>query len=637
MDSGFAQILLEHTPDALLLLAPDGSISFLNAAAEDLFGYTRAQLLGADSSLLLAEASREDFHGVLAGLGGTAARSRQPFAGSGRRSDGTEVPVEITCSVLPTGPNAADAADAAPAAAHGAGVQSAAHADAHSAHVGAHSAPQSGPSVALSVRGAGHRQAASSGNPQSPAAASADTATHRRRTPAGAAAAPAAPAAPAAYADRDDQLRAGVLRDQLTALPNGTLFNERLAAALRRPDPVDVLLLNVDDLKSLNDMLGRSSADELLVEVARRLRNCIRPHDTVARLGGDEFVVLLTECLNADAVARRIAESLLEPMRVAGTLVRPGLSMGLASKTPQTMDGAELLRQADAALTAAKAEGPHNWLRFRPEMLNAAAHRTGGETGLRRAVELGQISVHYQPVVSPGLGAVVQFEALARWERHGTVVPPNEFLPVAEQSGLIREIGDEVLRRACAEIRPWLAGDASYSVAVNVSGLQFQNRDFATDVLAIVASTGVDARQLTLELTESAFFDADSDVLRQLRQLREAGVRIAMDDFGTGYASLGRLKELPLDTVKIDRSFVAMIKTGREQLPFFNTMVSAAHTLGLRVTAEGIETPAQAKYLMDRGCDSLQGYLFAKPAPASDLAGTMESALTAIDKVDAAR
>ena len=622
MDSGFAHILLEHSPDALLLLAPDGSISFLNAAAEELFGYARAQLLGADSSLLLAEASREDFHGVLAGLGAAASRSRQPFAGSGRRADGTVVPVEITCSVLPAGTNAALTADGAPSGG-GAGTNDA------------------GPTVALSVRGAGHRQTAPAGSPQGSAAAAAaaaapaaDAAAHRRRTPAGSV---AAPAAPAAYADRDDQLRAGVLRDQLTALPNGTLFNDRLAAALRRPDPVDVLLLNVDDLKSLVDMLGRSAADELLVEVAGRLRNCVRPHDTVARLGGDEFVVLLTECLNADAVARRIADSLLEPMRIAGTLVRPGVSMGLVSKTAQTVDGAELLRQADAALAAAKAGGQATWQRFRPEMLNTAAHRTGGETGLRRAVELGQISVHYQPVVSPGLGAVVQFEAFARWERHGTVIPPNQFLPVAEQSGLIREIGDEVLRRACAEIRPWLAGDAAYSVAVNVSGLQFQNRDFATDVLAIVASTGVDPRQLTLELTESAFFDADSDVLRQLRQLREAGVRIALDDFGTGYASLGRLKELPLDMVKIDRSFVAMIRTGREQLPFFNTMVNAAHALGLRVTAEGIETPEQAKYLMERGCDSLQGYLFAKPAPASDLAGTMESALTAIDRVDAAR
>ena len=263
-------------------------------------------------------------------------------------------------------------------------------------------------------------------------------------------------------------------------------------------------------------------------------------------------------------------------------------------------------------------------------MLNTVAGATtaDGQAGLRQAVELGQISVHYQPVVSPGRGAVVQFEAFARWERHGRLVPPNQFLPVAEQSGLIREIGDEVMRRACAEIRPWLAGDAACSVAVNVSGLQFQNRDFATDVLgdrgvrrdgSAPAHAGTDRERV---------LRADSAVLRQLRQLREAGVRIAMDDFGTGYSSLGRLTELPLDKVKIDRSLVAMIKTGQEQLPFFGTVINAAHALGLQVTAEGIETPAQARYLMDRGCDSLQGYLFAKPAPASELAGTMETALT---------
>ncbi len=604
MDAGFAQLLLEHSPDPLVLLDPDGSISFLNTAAEALFGYSRAQLLGADSSLLLAEGSREEFHGVLAGLDASAPRSRQPFAGSGRRADGAEVPVEITCSLIPG---------------DGPGTQS--------------TTASAEPSIALSVRGTGHRPVSSAGNRPSAAtaaAAPAEAAPLRRRP------APLT-AEPAAFAEHDDELKAGVLRDPLTALPNGHLFNERLAAALRRPDPVDVLLLNLDDFKNLNDMLGRSAADELLVEVANRLRNCVRPHDTVARLGGDEFVVLLTECLNAEAVAKRIAESLFEPLRVGGSLVRPGVSMGLASKTAQTHDGAELLRQADAALNAAKTGGKQAWLRFRPEMLNTAAHKADGETGLRRAVELGQISVHYQPVVSPGLGSVVQFEAFARWERHGRLVPPNQFLPVAEQSGLIREIGDEVMRRACAEIRPWLAGDPAYSVAVNVSGLQFQDRDFGTDVLGIVAATGVSPRQLVLELTESVFFDADSGVLGQLRQLREAGVRIAMDDFGTGYSSLGRLKELPLDMVKIDRSFVAMIKTGREQLPFFATMINTAHELGLRVTAEGIESAEQAKYLMDRGCDSLQGYLFAKPAPASDLAGTMESALTAIDTVDAAR
>ncbi|MFS0715767.1 sensor domain-containing phosphodiesterase [Arthrobacter sp. 1P04PC] len=601
MDSAFAHTVLDHIPDALLLLAPDGSITFLNRAAERLFGYPRAQLLGADYSLLLAETSREGLHAtlsrVLAGShdGGMPGGTAPLFAGEGRRADAVEFPVEITVAALPGGGPAAVALSARAAAPRTTGTQTASRA----------AQGPSAPGRATTLESQ---------------LVPGTTGVLPRLTP----------------VEHDDQLKAAVLRDTLTGLPNGTLFNERLAAALRRKDSVDVLIINVDDFRTYNDMLGRSAADELLVEVASRLRNCIRPHDTVARLGGDEFVVLLTECHSISAVAKRISDSLYEPARIGGSTVRPAVSMGMASRTAQTHDGAELLRQADSALSAAKAAGKNTWLEFRPEMLATPTHQSGGETGLRQAVELGQISVHYQPVVSPGLGAVVQFEAFARWERHGKLVPPNQFLPVAEQSGLIREIGDEVMRRACAEIRPWLAGDAAYSVAVNVSGLQFQQRDFAGDVLGIAASTGVNPHQLMLELTESVFFDADSDVIRQLHQLREAGVRIAMDDFGTGYSSLGRLRELPLDQVKIDRSFVAMIKTGKEHLPFFRTMINAAQALGLKVTAEGIETPAQAKYLMDLGCDALQGYLFAKPAPASDLAGTMGSALDAIDTVEAA-
>lgn len=604
MDSAFAHTVLDHIPDALLLLAPDGSITFLNRAAEQLFGYPRAQLLGVDYSLLLAETSREGLHAIVsrvlagthdAGTSGGAGGAAPLFTGAGRRADAAEFPVEITCALLPVGGPAAVALSARAAAPRATGAEPAARAAQRPAVPGR-------PATLDSQLVPG------------------TTGVLPRLTP----------------VEHDDQLKAAVLRDTLTGLPNGTLFNERLAAALRRKDSVDVLIINVDDFRTYNDMLGRSAADELLVEVASRLRNCIRPHDTVARLGGDEFVVLLTDCHSISAVAARISDSLYLPARIGGSTVRPAVSMGMASRTAQTHDGAELLRQADSALSAAKAAGKNTWLEFRPEMLATPTHQSGGETGLRQAVELGQISVHYQPVVSPGLGAVVQFEAFARWERHGKLVPPNQFLPVAEQSGLIREIGDEVMRRACAEIRPWLAGDAAYSVAVNVSGLQFQQRDFANDVLGIAASTGVNPRQLMLELTESVFFDADSDVIRQLHQLREAGVRIAMDDFGTGYSSLGRLRELPLDQVKIDRSFVAMIKTGKEHLPFFRTMINAAQALGLKVTAEGIETPAQAKYLMDLGCDALQGYLFAKPAPASDLAGTMGSALDAIDTVEAA-
>ncbi len=601
MESGIALALLEHSPDALLLLDHDASIRFLNTAAEQLFGYSRAQLMGAEHSLLLAEMSREPFHLVLsrlatAGRAGAATALPRPFEGAGRRADGTQFPVEITYSLVPL---------------------------------------EAGPAVALAIRSAAHRPE----RPQ-PASVPPDAGTPAGGNDAGAAAPrrrPLAGQSPStAGAGADSRAVSGARPDPLTGLPNGPLFNEQLAAALGRPDQVDVLLLNLDDFRNLNELLGHPAGDELLVEVADRLRGCIRPHDSIARLGGDEFVVLLAKCLNADAAVNRIAEALHEPLRAGGSLVRPSVSMGLASKTPETSDGSELLRQAHAAMAAAKAAGKNTWRRFEPSMLHTAAQQGQGESGLRRAVELGQISVHYQPVVSPGVGSVVQFEAFARWELRGRVVPPNQFLPVAEQSGLIREIGDEVLRRACTEIRPWLAGHEANSVAVNVSALQFEHRDFAGDVLEIIRSAGVEPRQLTLELTESVFFDSAPDVLRQLHQLRQAGVRIAMDDFGTGYSALGRLNELPLDIVKIDRSFVAMVSTGQEKLPFFDTMIGAAHALGLTVTAEGVETAIQARYLMDRGCDALQGYLFAKPAPASELAGTMETALTAVDKVGAA-
>jgi Amt family ammonium transporter len=248
-------------------------------------------------------------------------------------------------------------------------------------------------------------------------------------------------------------------------------------------------------------------------------------------------------------------------------------------------------------------------------MLAALLERTQLTAGLRRAVELGQITVHYQPVISSDRLEVVQFEALARWEWDGELIPPDEFIETAERSGLIREIGAEVLRRSCTELAPWLGEDPFRSVAVNVSGVQLQHRDFAERVLDIAAWSGVDPRQLVLEVTESVFFDAHSHVIGQLETLREAGIRVALDDFGTGYSSLGRLQDLPVDVVKIDKSFVSMLQTGVEKLPILTSMIHMARSLGLKVTAEGIETPAQARYLMDHGCDALQGFLFSRPEP----------------------
>ena len=417
------------------------------------------------------------------------------------------------------------------------------------------------------------------------------------------------------------QLKVLAFQDPLTGLSNRQLFNDRLAHALAGPcgTAVDVLLLDLDDFKEVNDVHGHHAGDQMLVEVGRRLRTCLRPSDVVARLGGDEFVVLLVGSLDADAAAGRIVETLKAPLWIDGTMLRPSISLGLASISEDAVDASELLRRADIAMYAAKAAGKNRYLRFRPEMMVALLERTHLEAGLRAAVGSGEITVHYQPIVSARLGRVVKVEALVRWERHGALVPPQQFIPAAERSGLIVEIGSEVLLRGCTELGSWLAEDPVRSLAVNVSGVQLQQGNFPELLFATASSCGVDPHQLVVEVTESVFFDDDCQVPRQLVELRSAGVRVALDDFGTGYSSLGRLQDLPVDTLKIDQSFVALIRNGTEQLPILNCMIAMAHGLGLTVTAEGVETPEQARYLMERGCDSLQGYLFSRPQPATSL------------------
>jgi diguanylate cyclase (GGDEF)-like protein/PAS domain S-box-containing protein len=416
-------------------------------------------------------------------------------------------------------------------------------------------------------------------------------------------------------AEQAAQLKALAFQDPLTGLSNRQLFNDHLEAALRGPcgTAVDVLLLDLDDFKEVNDILGHHAGDQLLIEVGRRLRECVRPNDVVARLGGDEFVVLLVGSLDPGLVAERIVASLRVPLWIDGIMLRPSLSLGLASINEDAVGASELLRRADVAMYAAKAAGKNRYLRFRPEMMKSLVQRTELEAGLRLAVDAGQITVYYQPIVSARTGVVVKVEALARWERDGEIVPPAQFIPVAERSGLIVDIGTEVLLKGCTELRPWLAEDPSRALAVNVSGVQLQHGDFAELLLAVARNTGVDPRQLVVEVTESVFFHDDAHVIQQLTALRNAGVRVALDDFGTGFSSLGRLQGLPVDTLKIDQSFTAMIHTGDEKLPILSCMVAMAHGLGLSVTAEGVETAAQAEYLMDLDCDSLQGYLFSRP------------------------
>lgn len=434
-----------------------------------------------------------------------------------------------------------------------------------------------------------------------------------------------------------EKLRTMAFQDPLTGLANRAVFNDGLGEALTEPrlKTVDVLLLDLDDFKEVNDILGHKAGDDMLIEVARRLRGCAPTADVVARLGGDEFVVLLTACPDADAIAACIVRCLHVPLTINGTVLRPSLSLGLASLGKENVGASELLRQADIAMYAAKAAGKNRFLRFHPDMMAALVQRTDMESGLQLAVARGEISVDFQPIVSHRMGQVVKFEALARWDRGGERVPPSVFIPLAERTGLISEIGAEVMALGMVQLASWLSEEPSRSLSVNVSGVQLQEPDFAEQVLRLAEASGVAAYQLVLEVTESVFFDADCSLIKQLSTLREAGARVALDDFGTGYSSLGRLQDLPVDTVKIDKTFISMVRTGAERLPILSSMINMAHSLGLTVTAEGVETAAQADYLTALECDSLQGYLFSLPEPGERLGHAVHHAEEALHALKA--
>ena len=434
-----------------------------------------------------------------------------------------------------------------------------------------------------------------------------------------------------------EKLRTMAFQDPLTGLANRAVFNDGLGEALTEPrlKAVDVLLLDLDDFKEVNDILGHQAGDEMLIEVARRLRGCVPTADVVARLGGDEFVVLLTACPDADAIAACIVRCLHVPVTINGTVLRPSLSLGLASLGQESVGASELLRHADIAMYAAKAAGKNRFLRFHPDMMAALVQRTDMESGLQLAVARGEISVDFQPIVSHRMGQVVMFEALARWDRGGARVPPSVFIPLAERTGLISEIGAEVMALGMVQLASWLSEDPSRSLSVNVSGVQLQEPDFAEQVLRLAEASGVAAYQLVLEVTESVFFDADCSLIKQLSTLRDAGARVALDDFGTGYSSLGRLQDLPVDTVKIDKTFISMVRTGAERLPILSSMINMAHSLGLTVTAEGVETAAQADYLTALECDSLQGYLFSLPEPGERLEYALHHAEEALNALKA--
>ncbi|KMO30305.1 putative bifunctional diguanylate cyclase/phosphodiesterase [Methylobacterium aquaticum] len=424
--------------------------------------------------------------------------------------------------------------------------------------------------------------------------------------------------------------------DGLTGLPNRELFRLRLcevlAAASAVPDAdgtrdsasrgtsTAVLCLDLDDFKRVNDTLGHPVGDQLLRILAQRFRHALRPGDTLARLGGDEFAVvapLVATEAEADALADRLVAALRAPIAIEGQRIETGVSIGLAL-APADADSADgLLRSGELALSEAKRRGRGRPVRFHGALAASARYRRLIETDLRGAIARRELGLHYQPIVRAEDGETVGYEALLRWQHPARgPISPLDFIPVAEETGLIHEIGAFVLHEACREASRWTSGR---SIAVNLSPVQFRNAALAAQVASALAASGLPATRLEVEITESVLLDASSNNLALLGQLKQLGLRIALDDFGTGYSSLSYLCTFRFDKIKIDRAFVREICVSREALAVVRAITGLSRSLAIATTAEGVETPDQAACLRREGCTQLQGYLYGKPMPASAL------------------
>jgi diguanylate cyclase (GGDEF)-like protein len=425
-----------------------------------------------------------------------------------------------------------------------------------------------------------------------------------------------------------DELSHSALHDALTGLPNRTLFLDRLEQALLRRDnsTVGVLFLDLDRFKFVNDSAGHHLGDEVLLAVAGRLRDALRPEDVVARFGGDEFTVLcegLADRAAVEVVADRIARSVGRPMCIDGRELYLTVSIGIAlARTGHGDSAASVLRCADAAMYQAKDAGRNRHAVYDDGMRVSAVSRMQVEADLREAIGRDELRLHYQPEVDLVSGEMFGVEALIRWQ-HPTrgLVAPNEFIPVAEETGLILPIGEWVLRAACSQAATWarLLGDRAPRVAVNLSARQLAEPNLAETIVAILLETGAAATQLGVEITESTLLEDSRQATATLHRLRELGVTIALDDFGTGYSSLSHLQRFPVDVVKIDRTFVQEVDNSPDAGRLVAAIVAMAKALDLRTVAEGVEREEQATHLRSLGCDVAQGYYFGRPAPAPEL------------------
>jgi diguanylate cyclase (GGDEF)-like protein len=428
----------------------------------------------------------------------------------------------------------------------------------------------------------------------------------------------------------EERLRHDAFHDPLTGLPNRALFTDHVKLTIARAKRVTtrrfaVLFCDLDRFKVINDSLGHVAGDQLLVEVARRLERCLRQGDTVARVGGDEFTILLDDLADeqeAATVAERIQKEIGAAIMLSGREVFTTMSIGVAAGTGSYSDPEDILRDADTAMYRAKSLGKARHVVFDHSMHASAVNLLQIETDLRKALEKGQFYLLYQPIVSLDNFKLCGFEALVRWHHpERGLISPLDFIPIAEETGQIIGIGEWALFEACRQMREWQEKFPQASpifMSVNLSAKQFNHMMLIAQVDDVLRRTGLNPRQLKLEITEGAVMDNIDAATEMLRQLRDLGVQLAIDDFGTGYSSLSYLHRFPIDTLKIDRSFVTRMANNPENVEIVRTIVMLAQVLGMDVVAEGVETKEQLKLLRDLRCEYGQGYYFSRPSSAGD-------------------
>jgi diguanylate cyclase (GGDEF)-like protein/PAS domain S-box-containing protein len=432
------------------------------------------------------------------------------------------------------------------------------------------------------------------------------------------------------------QMTHSAQHDFLTGLPNRMLFNDRVSQAVvlapRHMKNVAVLFLDLDGFKHINDSLGHPIGDKLLQSIAKRLVDCVRDSDTVSRQGGDEFVVLLSEVEqseDASITASRMLRAVAEAHSIEQHDLHVTASIGVSVYPDDGLDAETLIKNADTAMYQAKENGRQSYQFFKPAMNVRAVERQSIEESLRRALERQEFALHYQPKINLRTGEIAGAEALIRWTHpiRGPV-PPGQFIPVAEDCGLILPIGNWVLREACKQARAWLdAGLSLGTMAVNISAMEFRDDNFLEGVFAILKDTGLDPRSLELELTESVLMKRAESTESILKTLRARGVQLAVDDFGTGYSSLSYLRRFPIDALKIDQSFVRQITTAPDDTTIVTAVISMGRSLKLRVVAEGVETQQELVFLQAHQCDEAQGYYFSRPVVAQEFARMLKTGI----------